>query len=187
MSIQKTVRLNALLIASIGIQGFMTDEPYWRAVGHSPGLYDYFFWSALALNGPSGFAADYAAWLATDIDLKWQALIQHREELRFVVQYLFWLLLLWPQWKAYDIIACRCAGHPRRERLLRLAALGLVLIGCVGIYETWRSSHRIGLFFIERHFWTVRIAGVALSGVVILVYGHVLKQLSARPESSSKA
>src|SRR5689334_21108432 len=111
MSIQKIVRLNALLIVSIGIYGFLTDEPYWRAVGHDPGLYDYFFWLALALNGPSGFAADYAAWLATDIDLNWQALVLAQHDWRFVVQYVFWLAFLWPQWKAYDIVVTWCSGQ----------------------------------------------------------------------------
>ena len=66
MSIPRIVSWNALLVLSIGIYGILTDEPYWRAVGHDPGLYDYFFWLGLVLNGPSGFAADYAAWLITE-------------------------------------------------------------------------------------------------------------------------
>jgi hypothetical protein len=175
MSIRKIIRLNALLVLSIGIYGILTDEPYWRAVGHDPGLYDYFFWFGLVLNGPSGFAADYAARLiAENLRLNWQALIQTRDEWQFVVQYALWLLLLWPQWKGYDLLARWYVGRPGRETSLRLAAVAIVLIGCVGAYENWTDGHRIGLFFIDRYFWVVRSLGLGLSGLVVLSYGQLL-------------
>jgi len=43
MSIRKIIWLNALLVLGIGIYGILTDEPYWRSVGHFPELYDFLF------------------------------------------------------------------------------------------------------------------------------------------------
>ena len=53
MQINKIIRWNLGLIISIGVYGIITDEPYWKEVGHLPNLYDYLFWFATALNGPS--------------------------------------------------------------------------------------------------------------------------------------
>jgi hypothetical protein len=103
MSVHKIAQLNALLVLGIGAYGFLTDEPYWRSNGHGPWLYDYLFWCALALNGPSGFAADCASWLIT--------YSSSNAEWRFVVQYGLWLLFLWPQWKGYDAVAAWCIGR----------------------------------------------------------------------------
>jgi hypothetical protein len=176
MSIRKIISLNALLISSVGVFGVLTDEPYWRAVGHEPGLYDYLFWLALALNGPSGFVADFAARFATNnLLLNWQALFLAKQDWQFMVQYALWLLFLWPQWKAYDILVRWCIGQHYREASLRLAALSIALIGCVWAYEAWTPGHRIGLFFIDRFFWVVRSAGLGLSGVVIVLYSQLLK------------
>ena len=177
MSIRKIVWLNALLISSIGVFGVLTDEPYWRAVGHGPGLYDYLFWSALALNGPSGVAADFAAWFATNyFQLNWQTLFLAEHEWRFAIQYALWLLLLLPQWKAYDTLVGCCVGHPYRQTSLRLGALSTALIGCVAAYEVWSPSHRVGLVFVDPYFWVVRAVALGLSGFVILAYSHFLKK-----------
>jgi hypothetical protein len=177
MSLRRIISLNALLISSVGVFGVLTDEPYWRAVGHAPWLYDYLFWFALALNGPSGFVADFAPWLATNnFHLYWQALFLAEHEWRFAVQYALWLLFLWPQWKAYDILVRWCVGHPYRETLLHLAALSIALIGCVWAHEAWTPGNRVGLLFIDRYFWVVRAVGLGLSGVVILLYSLLLKK-----------
>jgi hypothetical protein len=148
MSIRKIISLNCLLILSVCVFGVLTDEPYWREVGHSPSLYDYFFWSALALNGPSGVVADYAAWLTTNnLHLKWQALFLAQHEWRFAAQYAIWLLLLWPQWKAYDdILVGWCIGHPYRQTWLFITAFGAALIGCFAAYQAWTPGHRVGFF-----------------------------------------
>lgn len=176
MSIRKIVWLNALLISSVGVFGVLTDEPYWRAVGHSPGPYDYLFWLALALNGPSGVAADFAAWLATDnLHLRWQSTFLAEHEWRFAAQYALWLLFLWPQWKAYDIFVGWCVGHPHRQTSLCLVALSTTLIGCVVAYQAWSPGHRVGLAFIDPYFWVVRAVALGLSGLVILAYGHFVK------------
>jgi len=171
MSIHKIAQLNALLVLSIGVYGLLTDEPYWRSNGHGPWLYDYLFWWGLALNGPSGFAADYASWVVTydGPNAEW----------RFVVQYGLWLLLLWPQWKGYDAVAAWCIGHRGRETSLYLATAGITAIGGVAAYEAWIYGHRPTEFFIDRYFWFVRIAGVALSGVVILAYSQFAKRSRA--------
>ncbi|MDA9479798.1 hypothetical protein XI03_35950 [Bradyrhizobium sp. CCBAU 65884] len=174
MSIRKIILLNAMLVSSVGVFGVLIDEPYWRAVGHAPWLYDYFFWLALALNGPSGFVADYAAWLAIDsFHLHRQVRVLAEHEWQFAIQYALWLLFLWPQWKAYDTLVRWCRGHPDRETALRLTALGIALVGCVWAYQSWEPSHRVGLFFIDRFFWVVRPIGLGLSGIVVLLYDHL--------------
>ena len=168
MSVHKIAQLNALLVLGIGAYAFLTDEPYWRSNGHGPWLYDYLFWCALALNGPSGFAADCASWLIT--------YSSSNAEWRFVVQYGLWLLFLWPQWKGYDAVAAWCIGHRGRETSLYLATAGITVIGCIAAYEAWIYGHRpMELVFIDRYFWFVRVAGVALSGMVILAYSQFAK------------
>jgi hypothetical protein len=92
----------------------------------------------------------------------------------FALQYASWLLLLWPQWKAYDILVRWCVGHPYRETSLYLAASSIALIGCVWAYGAW--SDRAGLFFRDRYFWVVRAMGLGLSGVVVLLYSLFLKK-----------
>jgi hypothetical protein len=165
MSIHRAVRLNLALVLGIGLFGVVTDEPYWRSVGHDPSLYDYLFWFGLALNGPSGVTADYLSWLVTSNNSKYG--------LEFVVQYVLWLLLLWPQWKGYDVVVVWCIGHPRRKAVLYAAIAGIVVIGGVAAYEGWMYGHRPReLAFIDRYFWFVRIASVALSGLVILAYAQ---------------
>jgi len=114
MPIAKIIRLNLALIVVVGLYGLVTDEPYWRAVGHGPSLYDYLFWFALVLNGPSGIAADYMSWLGAD-----------DAELRFVIQFALWDALLWPQWKLYHVLALWCRkGSSRQIILYSLAILG---------------------------------------------------------------
>jgi hypothetical protein len=172
MLIRRIISLNALLIVGVGIFGVLTDEPYWRAVGHTPSLYDYLFWLALALNGPSGLAADLGARHITD-NFRLPFLAGH--EWRFIIQYALWLLFIWPQWKAYDLSVRWCVGHPFRKILLYLAASGAVLIGCIEAYEAWEPSQRVGLVFIDRYYWTVRIAGLGLAGLVVVLYAQLLK------------
>jgi|SRR5262245_40829351 len=137
--------------------------------GHGPWLYDYLFWCALALNGPSGFAADYSAWLMT--------FNSSNHNLRFVAQYALWLLLLWPQWKAYDAVVTWSFGHRQRETALYLGVAAVAAVGTVAAYEAWIFGHRPSeLAFIDRYFWFVRVAGVTLAGMIILVCGQLVKR-----------
>src|SRR4030095_2349196 len=100
MQINKIIWWNLGLIVSIAVYGIITDELYWKAVGHDPNLYDYLFWFGTALNGPSSFAADHFSWLiATRIHYEWHG------DARFIIQYALWCLLLWPQWKLYEFLA----------------------------------------------------------------------------------
>jgi hypothetical protein len=43
MPIRNIVQLNGLLVVGIFMYGIGTDEPYFRAVGHTPWLFDYLF------------------------------------------------------------------------------------------------------------------------------------------------
>lgn len=107
-------------------------------------------------------------------------------ESQFAIQYSLWLLLLWPQWKAYDTLVRWCRGHPYREAALRLAALSIALAGCVWAYQSWEPSHRVGLFFIDRLFWVVRAIGLGLSGIVVLLYGHLAQVRLSRVKQTSR-
>jgi len=179
MPIRNIIRLNVLLVLAVGIYGFLTDEPYWKAVGHGPNLYDYVFWFALALNGPSGFAAEYAAWFATSNGSD--------HDLQFVLQYGFWLLLLWVQWRLYDAAARYCIGHRSRETLLYLAAFAVAVLGGLAAYQGWVWGHRpMDVGFIDRYFWFVRIGGVALSGVVVFAHTQLVKASRALPNEALK-
>jgi hypothetical protein len=175
MSIHRIVRFNLMLVLGIGLYGLLTDEPYWRSNGHYPGLYDYLFWFGLVLNAPSGVTADYLPRLIMSNS--------SNLELRFVVQYGLWLLLLWPQWKGYDLLVTWCMGPPRRETALRVVAVGVAMIGGIAGYRAWIFGHRLAMesefMFIDRYFWFVRVAGLAVSGLVILAYGQLAKRRCA--------
>jgi hypothetical protein len=181
MSRRRIIQLNLLFVLSLGIYGFMIDEPYWRAVGHAPGLYDYLFWCGLAVNGPSGVAADALSWLIfEDVDSPIHRLpfiVQQSYEWRFAGQYGMWLWLLWLQWTCYDPLATWCVGHRRREIALHVAAVAIVAAGSVLAYQAWIHGHRpMGDAFVDPYFWFVRVVGVALSGLVILAYYRLVKR-----------
>jgi hypothetical protein len=55
-------------------------------------------------------------------------------------------------------------------------ALLVAVTGSVGAYQAWVYGHRPSDLFIDRHFWFVRIGGIACSGVVLLIYAYVLNQ-----------
>jgi hypothetical protein len=61
------------------------------------------------------------------------------------------------------------------------------LIGFVGAYEAWNYGHRPReLAFIDKYFLFVRVAGVALSGLVILGYSQFRKRDRALTEHRSQ-
>jgi hypothetical protein len=172
MPIAKIARWNLVLIVVVGLYGMVTGEPYWRDNGHGARLYDYLFWLGLGLNGPSGFASDYLSRLSSS-----------GTEFRFVVQYLLWCLLLWPQWKLYHAVAVWCRASRRRQMALYSLALLLALSGSAGAYQAWSIGHRPTDLFIDKYFWFVRIAGIACTGIVLLVYVDLFKD-QARSNSS---
>jgi len=165
MPIAKIIRLNLALIVVVGLHGLVTDEPYWRAVGHGPWLYDYLFWFALVLNGPSGVAADYLSWLGTD-----------DAELRFAIQFALWGALLWPQWKLYHVLALWCGKGNSRQIILFSLAILLVVAAAAGAYQAWWVGHRPSEFFIDKYFWFVRLASLACSGLAFLYVYLVTRQ-----------
>ena len=173
MPIARIIRWNVALIVAGGFYGLATNEPYWRDTGHGPWLYDYLFWLGLVLNGPSGFAADYLSRLSSS-----------GTEFRFVIQYVLWCLLLWPQWKLYHAVAVWCRASRRRQMALYSLALLLALSGTAGAYEAWLIGHRPSDLFIDKYSWFVRIASIAFAGVVLLVYVYLFKD-QARSNSSA--
>jgi hypothetical protein len=147
--LNKIVLLNVAVVFGIGLYGFLTDEPYWRDNGHGPWLYDYLLWTGLALNGPAGFVVDQLTALGDN----------------YLVEYALWMALLWPQWKAYDVLAKWCRGKSRREMALYIAIAGITAIGCFMTYRDQQLYlHPSGTFL------AFRIAAIALSGVVISAY-----------------
>src|SRR5262245_13348060 len=174
MQINKIIWWNLGLIISIGVYGALTDEPYWREFGHDPNLYDYLFWFATALNGPSSVAADYLSWLAGTharfIHWEWQA------EARFMIQYVLWCLLLWPQWKLYEFVANFSLQNRQRRVVLSLFALLFILAGGIATHKAWLFGHWEAAnsdLFINKYFWFWRIGGLACSGLVFSVYAYL--------------
>jgi hypothetical protein len=156
--LNKIVLLNIAVVFGIGLYGFLTDEPYWRSAGHGPWLYNYLLWSGLALNGPAGFTAGQLFALPYRGD--------------YFLEYALWVALLWPQWKAYGILAKWCARDWRREIALYLAIAGITAIGCFMTYmDQRRYLHPSDTFL------AFRIAATALGGVVISAYILLRKKL----------
>lgn len=164
--ITKIIRWNLAGIVVLAVYGLATDEPYWRAVGHGPWLFDYAFWFALVMNGPSGFTADYLARHLSSSADDW-----------FTMQYALWCAFLWPQWKLYHALTSWC----RQTRARGLMLLGLVffftLVGGLAAWQAWLVGHRPSEFFVDRYFWFARVGGVACSGLVVLcVFALASKQ-----------
>jgi hypothetical protein len=170
MPIARIIRWNVALIVAVGFYGLATNEPYWRDTGHGPWLYDYLFWFGLALDGPSGFAADYLSQLNST-----------STEVRFVIQYVLWCLLLWPQWKLYHAIAMWSRESRRRQMALYSLALLVTVAGGAAAYKAWVYGHRPSDLFIDKYFWFVRIGRIACSGVVLLIYAYVINQPRFNP------
>ncbi|MGO9007597.1 MAG: hypothetical protein ACLQIQ_08680 [Beijerinckiaceae bacterium] len=155
LSFRTVVLLNFVFILGICLYGLLTDEPYWRAVGHGPELYNYLLWAGLVLNGPSGFIADHLLKLIQPNSYNHD----------WLVEYGLWLLLLWPQWKAYDLAARWCMGDRRRETALYVVIAGITAIGCVmTLRDQARYLHPDSIFLVGR------VAAITLSSLVILVY-----------------
>jgi hypothetical protein len=173
MSLRRLVGLNAALVISVCMLGLLTDEPYWRSVGHGPWMYDYLFWCALALNGPSGLLAD---WLSFALRLE--------DNVRFAAQYGLWELFLVPQWYAYAALARWAAGTPTRSRTLYATSAVLFVIGCVGSVHVWFVNRGPTEYFVDIFFWPVRIAGAALAGVCVSV---LLARMRSNPPSRGRS
>ena len=167
MQTNKIIRWNLGLIVVIGLYGIVTDEPYWRDNGHGPWLYDYFFWFALALNGPSGVLADYLSWFTKT----------HTEN-RYLIQYALWCLLLWPQWRLYGWLARWRRESPKKQIMFHVLISLIVVLGGIAAYEAWLFGHRPTELFVDKYFWFVRAAGVACSGIAIFVHSHAVANQS---------
>jgi hypothetical protein len=178
MRVAKIIRWNLGLVVAICLYGILTDEPYWRDVGHGPDLYDYFFWFALAINGPSGFLADYLSRLTGTND-----------EAMFLIQFALWCVLLWPQWRLYDWFVAWSRESHRKQVTFYIFVSLLVMVGGLATYEAWLYGHRPyeSEGFMDKYFLFVRVGGVACSGLVLLVYSHLVANHALTLRSSGTA
>jgi hypothetical protein len=165
MTLRRIIKLNALLVTLVGVYGLVTDEPYWREVGHGPWTYDYLFWIALVLNGPSGYLADWSSWkLGLYMDSG------------FLAQYAFWLMLLAVQWVLYANLARWAAVTRTRRFFIYGVSLALFLTGCATIAHIWQLNLKRDA--IDEHinvfFWPAGIGGLMLAGlwVSLLTFGQ---------------
>jgi hypothetical protein len=167
MPYRRLIALNLALVAAVGIFGLVTDEPYWRSNGHDPRVYDYLFWFALALNGPSGFVADWLSWaLGLEMDV------------HFFAQYVLWMALLAVQWFAYVRLSKWAAPSRARRRGVCVAAGFLALVGCVIAASVWATTQPSTEYFVDVWFWPVRIAALALSGAWVAL---LLRNMRSNP------
>jgi hypothetical protein len=173
MQINRIIWCNLGLIVAIGIYGLVTDEPYWRDVGHGLWLYDYLFWFALVLNGPAGVLADYISWLTTA-----------HTEARYLIQYALWCLLLWPQWKLYNQLVHWQGGSKIKQVIFWVFVFMIVTFGGIAAYAAWLLDHHPDESPIGQYLLFVRAAGIACSGLVLLVYAHFVANHALTRRSS---
>lgn len=173
MTLRRMIKLNLLLVFLVGLYGLATDEPYWREVGHGPWVYDYLFWVALALNGPSGFLAHWSSLKLGLYDIP-----------GFLAQYGFWLALLGIQWVLYFRLARWSAVARVRRIFVYGVSLCLFLTGCAAIIQIWQVNlerHAIEDHHIDVYFWPVRVGGLVLAGFWV----SLLTYLSTRTQAAS--
>jgi hypothetical protein len=162
--LRKIVLWNGLLILGVGLYGALTEEQYWRAVGHWLYLYDYLFWLTLALNGPSGFLSERLSQLIHPQS--------HPLEWGYVAQYGFWLLLLPMQWRFYFAIAAWCRRERRRTVALFMITACITVLGCLATYEAWMRTQGWPPYF--RYHWPMLYASLTLTGLVLLSFRRLL-------------
>lgn len=170
-------RINLGLILCVGLYGLLTDEPYWRSLGHGTNVYDVLFWAALIPNGPAGFLADWLAWKVGLTD-----------DTRHLTLYLLWGALAALQWWAYLQLAQWAARSYRRARTV--AILSLIWLGCGVAWAGYALDAALGGaktadYFIDVSFWPVRIGASALAGLwVLLLVRRAQAQFAARDGST---
>lgn len=177
MSYRAIVSFSAALILAVCLYGYLTDEPYWREIGHSPDLYDFLLWAALVMNGPAGFIANrIAEFVPSNI---------YNDNQHFLVEFGFWLLLLWPQWKSYDLLAQWCMGDRQRATTLYIAIASIAAIACVVAYKTYFAPEEIlHPLYIDRIFPIARVVALAFSGLVIISYIEMRQRIYLREAPS---
>jgi hypothetical protein len=163
------VRYNRFAICGLAIYGLATDEPYWRQNGHGPNLFDYCFWTLLALNGPSGLIADFGPrYLPGASQIEWH----------FVMQYSLWCVLVGPQWMAYRAFKAWSTQGRWHMNGFWAITLGLVSIGAISAYmASVAAINRVAtnVFWIP-YYWEVRYSSIACAGLVLLAYQAICKK-----------
>lgn len=175
MTLQRIIKVNAVIVFLVGFYGLATDEPYWREVGHGPWTYDYLFWIALALNGPSGFLADWSSRKLGLYDIP-----------GFLTQYGLWLALLGIQWVLYFKLAKWSAVARGRRIFIYGVSLCLFLGGCAAIVQVWQINlerHANEDHHIDVYFWPVRIGGLAIAGFWVSLLTYLSTKKSAAEAS----
>jgi hypothetical protein len=173
MRVAKIIRWNLGLVIAICLYGILTDEPYWRDVGHDPYLYDYFFWFALVFNEPSSVLAGYFSWLT-----------KAPSEGRYLIQYALWCLLLWPQWRLYDWLAHWQGGSKLKQVIFRVFVSLIVTLGGVAAYTAWLLDHHPDESPINQYILFVLAAGVVCSGLILLAYAYFVAKHALTHNSS---
>jgi hypothetical protein len=178
--LRRAIRWNLMLVLSIGIYGVLNDEDYWNAIGHGPHLYDYLYWCASALNGPSGFAAESLSRLVIEDSRIRPFVVQHLTQWQFALEYILWLVLIWPQWKAYDAVVFWCIGRRNRQTDLYAAIAAATVAGCILSYGAWVDAHQYSdIPYIQIYFWFFRIGSLTFAGPVILAYDQIRRRCYA--------
>src|SRR5260370_227080 len=117
---RRAPRWAATAILALGIWGMLIGEPYWRAVGHGPTALTWSTCTALVLSAPASLFAPPAARIIT-------ADIERDLELVFVLEHIFWAILIILQWLVLFYGAARLP--PARKLTLFAAALsGMSLV-----------------------------------------------------------
>ena len=160
---RRAPRWAATAILALGVWGMLIAEPYWRAVGHGPTAFTWISWTAILLSAPASLLARPAVRIiTTDID--------RDIELVFVLEHIFWAILIILQWLVLLRAAARL--HPARKWTLFAAALsGTSLVtGVISWIERWPIAHG------ESVSWNVLDQPIAILGLALVPPAWLLQQ-----------
>lgn len=160
MSLRFVITLNCALVLAVGLFGLFSDQPYWRAVGTAPWLYDYANWLVLLCNGLSGFLSAFLTMHLID-DFDWS----------YILQYILWLAFLPLQWFIYWRLADWASGTSRRAILICVAAVALAAGGGILAARTliWNMSYDQEMGgFLDVYSGPVFIFAAAISGLWVV-------------------
>jgi len=160
---RRAPRWAATAILALGIWGMLIGEPYWRAVGHGPTAFTWSTWTAIVLSAPASLFARPAARIIT-------ADIERDLELVFVLEHIFWAILIILQWLVLFYGAARLP--PARKLTLFAAALsGMSLVaGAISWTEWWPIVHG------ESISWNVLDRPIGIFGLALVPPAWLLLQ-----------
>ncbi len=93
-----------------------------------------------------------------------------------LIQYGLWCLLIWPQWKLYDLLINWQQKNKVRQITFRVLVLLIMFVGVAAAYEAWLLDHQPNESPMAQYFLFVRVIGLTCSALVLIAYAHFVAQ-----------